>query len=232
MSVLAVDYPIESFARRAAQATPPGARILDAGAGDSPYREFFTHAHYEAADVCVRPEHAYAAVDYVCELSAIPVDDERYDVVLCTQVLEHVADPPAVLRELRRVLKPAGTLWVSAPLYFPEHEVPYDYYRYTQFAWHHLLAQADFELLECNWGQGYAGTVAHQLNLARHQLPSLPSAYGGGALGVVAAAAAVMSRPLFAILAVLFSRADRRYQYVGGGHPIDYCVIARRGARP
>jgi ubiquinone/menaquinone biosynthesis C-methylase UbiE len=48
--------------------------------------------------------------------------------VICTQVLERVADLSAVLRELYRVLKPGGSLWLTAPFFFAEHMQPHDYY--------------------------------------------------------------------------------------------------------
>ncbi|NIP26963.1 MAG: class I SAM-dependent methyltransferase, partial [Phycisphaerae bacterium] len=53
------------------------------------------------------------------DLSSIPIQDNQYDMVICTQVLEHVPEPKAVLAELHRVLKLRGELWLSAPLFFP-----------------------------------------------------------------------------------------------------------------
>jgi len=81
--------------------------VLDAGAGAAPFRGLFAHVTYETADFGqVHKNHA--RFDYLCDLTAIPVPDATYDLVLCTQVLEHVPDPVAVLREFNRVLKPRG----------------------------------------------------------------------------------------------------------------------------
>ena len=202
--------------------------MLDAGAGDSPYRRLFNHAQYEAADICKREQHGYAHVQYICDLSAIPVEDARFDLVLCTQVLEHVPEPQKVLRELHRVLKPGASLWISAPLSFHEHEVPHDYFRYTQYGWTRMIADAGLELVAIEWLQGYLGTVAYQLNQARHYLPSSPRDYGGGISGALASAFSLAMRPLLLGAALVYSRLDLRHRYTTGGHPLDYCVVARR----
>jgi SAM-dependent methyltransferase len=228
--ILTTNRHLLEFARRAAASIPRGARMLDAGAGDSPYRHLFGHAEYEAADICKRDAHRYAHVAHVCDRASIPVENDRYDLALCTQVLEHVADPVAVLRELRRVLKPGACLWISAPLSFEEHEVPYDFFRYTQFGWRHLMQTTGFEVMEIGWLQGYLGTLAYQLNLARHQLPFDPARYGPGLAGWAGAALAASSKPLLLVLAYLFSRLDYRYRSTSFGHPLDYCLVARRPA--
>ncbi len=229
-SILTAHRYLGEFAQRAAASVPHGARVLDAGAGDSPYRALFAHTRYEAADICKRTAHGYAHVQHVCDLANIPVEGGRYDLALCTQVLEHVSEPRSVLLELHRVLKPGGQLWISAPLCYEEHEVPHDYYRYTQFGWRHLMQNAGFEILEIAWVQGYLGTLAYQLNLARHQLPLDPAKYGPGLTGLCGAVLAAVSKPLLLVQAYLFSRLDYRYRATSFGHPLDYCLIARRSA--
>jgi SAM-dependent methyltransferase len=202
--------------------------MLDAGAGDSPYRDLFSHVTYEAADVCVRQTHDYQYVDYVCDLSEIPVPNDRYDFILCTQVLEHVPHPQKVLAEFHRVLKPGGTLWLSAPLSFEEHEIPYDFFRYTQYGFRSMMQEAGLDVTDIGWVQGYLGTLAYQLNLARFCLPSRPKMYGGGVLGWISAALSFPLRPLFLLLAIYFARLDLRAKYTGAGHCLDYYVIARK----
>ena len=99
-----------------AASLPPGVRVLDAGAGTHRYRHLFGHTHYESADF----NEQYAPT-YVCDLTQIPVPNDRYDAVVINQVLEHVPDPLAVLIELRRILRPGGRLIYTAPLFFEEH---------------------------------------------------------------------------------------------------------------
>ena len=96
--------------------------------------------------------------------------DGTYDLVLCSQVLEHIPEPVIVLKEIRRVLKPDGQAWLSAPLFYEEHETPYDFHRYTQFAWRRMAAEAGFTVESLEWLEGYYGTISYQLMMASYSL--------------------------------------------------------------
>src|SRR5215212_3077203 len=185
---------LHRFLARAGQAVAPGERVLDAGAGRAPYRGLFAHAHYETADFMAVKGKQYAPPDYVCDLASIPVDDARFDHVVLTQVLEHLPDPATVLAELHRVLRPGGTLWLTAPLFYAEHEKPYDFFRYTQFGLRHLLEGAGFTVREIEWMEGYLGTLSYQARLLSRSLPSSPRDYGGGLRGLALASTAKLSK--------------------------------------
>lgn len=126
----------------------------------------------------------YGQIDYVCDLGSIPVEDNRYDLVVCTQVLEHVPDPGSVLRELFRVLKPNGCLWLTAPFFFAEHMQPYDFYRYTQYGLRHLITSSGFQVEKLERLDGYYVTLSYQLATAARALPLQPSRYGGSIIGI------------------------------------------------
>lgn len=210
-----------------AAAVPTGARVLDAGAGDQPYRKLLDHCEYEAADF-EKVDKPYAKSTYVCDLASIPVENDRYDAVLLNQVLEHLAEPLAVLIELKRVLKPGGTMICSAPLFYEEHEQPYDFYRYTQFAWRHLLAKVGLELIELKWMEGYLGTVAYQLETAARYLPTRPRNISPGILGWVCLPVLAGSKVLFYAIASIFYRLDERQRFTKRGYPKNYIAIARK----
>ena len=159
-------------AKAAAQGASKEFRVLDAGAGRAPFRRLFDHVTYETADFGKPYGEKPAGLDYVCDLAEIPVPDASYDLVLCTQVLEHLPDPVAVLREFHRVLKPGGQAWLSAPLFFMEHQQPYDYHRFTQFAWRHMAAETGFVVRDLKWLEGYYGTLAYQAQIAARSLPN------------------------------------------------------------
>ncbi len=126
---------IRSFLREAAAELPEDALVLDASAGTRPYAPLFHRQRYESCDM---PGGFYEAKhDFECFLDAIPKPDATYDAILLTQVLEHVPDPSAVLRELNRVLKPGGRLFISVPLNGPLHGEPWHFFQFT----HHGLAQ-------------------------------------------------------------------------------------------
>jgi SAM-dependent methyltransferase len=219
---------LHRFLARAGQAVAAGERVLDAGAGRAPYRGLFAHAHYETADFMAVKGKKYAPPDYVCDLASIPVEDARFDHVVLTQVLEHLPDPATVLAELHRVLKPGGTLWLTAPLFYAEHEKPYDFFRYTQFGLRHLLDSAGFDVREVEWMEGYLGTLSYQARVMSRALPASRADYGGGPKGAALALGAKLARRAGARAADGLAALDLRYKFVGKGLPKNYQVVATR----
>jgi SAM-dependent methyltransferase len=203
---------------------PAGAMVLDAGAGDAPYRSLYNHTNYESADF-EQVDKMYAQTTYVCDLKEIPVEDGRFDYVIFTQVMEHLPDPRQVLAELYRVLKPGGKLLYSAPLYYEEHEQPYDFYRYTQFAVRHLFAGAGFEIERLDWLEGYFGTVAYQMRGMARDLPLAPRDIAGGAVGYILLPAILLLKAGFAGCSILFHRLETRVKFKQGGYPKNYVAI-------
>jgi SAM-dependent methyltransferase len=210
-----------------ARSLDEGSRVLDAGAGDQPYRSLFAHCVYETADFEL-VEKSYARSTYVCDLGAIPVADGRFDAVICNQVFEHLNDPSGVMGELARVLRPGGRLLCTAPLFYEEHEVPYDFFRYTQFAWRRLTAEGGFEIDRIVWLEGYLGTVAYQFGKAGRDLPIAPAALGPGIWGWLAAPVVMVLKPILFASAWLFQILDEKHRYIDRGMPKNYLVLARK----
>lgn len=102
--------------------------VLDYGSGGSPYRSLFPAATYHRADFPPAQD-----VDYLLsEQGLLPaIADSSYDLVLSTQVLEHVREPQAYLAEAKRLLRPGGRLLLSTHGTFPDHGCPHDYWRWT-----------------------------------------------------------------------------------------------------
>jgi SAM-dependent methyltransferase len=149
-----------AFVSQAAAALPPGARVLDAGAGEAPYRELFEHCEYVTADWENSPHESASASDIVGSLEELPIDSASFDAALSTQVLEHVAEPARVLGELNRVIRPGGRLYLTVPLVGELHEEPFDFFRYTPYGLRHLLEAAGFEVESVSPRNGYFTTLA------------------------------------------------------------------------
>jgi SAM-dependent methyltransferase len=124
--------------------------VLDAGSGQSPHRHLFRQCRrYVGIDIqCSLPAAGAPALDVQGDICSLPFADNVVDVILCTQVLEHTREPKRVLAEFYRVLKPGGQLFLSAPLMWPEHMQPMDYFRFTQFGMRDLFAAARFPTVE------------------------------------------------------------------------------------
>lgn len=117
---------LEEQAAELAQGEP--VRILDVGCGVKPYYPFFAGAasEYVGVDVVENP-----AAELLGPVEALPVEDAAFDVVLCTQVLEHCDDPSQAVRELRRVTRPGGRVLASTHGVQVYHPSPADYWRWT-----------------------------------------------------------------------------------------------------
>ena len=203
---------------------PAGALVLDAGAGMSPYRYMFQHALYESADF-EKVDKKYEPSTYVCDLKDIPVEDNRFDFIIFNQVMEHLPEPKLVLRELSRVLKPGGKMIYTGPLFYEEHEIPYDYYRYTQFGLKHLFAETGFAIERLDWMEGYFGAAAYQLNCMARYIPFLPKHLGGGLLSYGLAPVMLLLKCVFALSSLLFHRLEVKAKYTGKGYPKNYIAI-------
>jgi ubiquinone/menaquinone biosynthesis C-methylase UbiE len=130
-----------------AATVPAGASVLDVGAGTCPYRARFAHCHYLTHDF-KRYEGeklgggtSYGDIDFASDITAIPAPDASFDVILCTEVLEHVPRPMEAVQEMTRLLKPSGRLWLTAPLGSGRHQLPFHYYGGFTPEWYRDVAR-------------------------------------------------------------------------------------------
>jgi SAM-dependent methyltransferase len=118
-----------------------GAKALDFGAGDSPYREPITAAGISLAFADIEPTDP--AVLPIAD-GRVPLPDGSVDVILSTQVLEHVPDVPAYLREAHRLLRPGGLMYLTTHGAFILHRHPTDFRRWTIDGLRYELEQCGF----------------------------------------------------------------------------------------
>ncbi len=222
---------VEAFVRRAAASVPAGARVLDAGAGACPYKRHFRHVCYESTDEqesldsAGKPLHAF-----LCRLDHIPRPDCTYDAILCTQVLEHVPDPQAVIKEFHRVLAPGGKLFLTAPQGWGVHEAPHHYFNFTCYGLELLFRNAGFQVDAIRPMGGMLRYLGCRLQWLPHYIyfQHLPAASGPGVgsravawlKALIGLPFYLLSLPLLGFLVPVLSLAldwlDRRKDYTLG----------------
>ena len=119
--------------------------MLDAGCGSKPYREWFGPVtEYVGLDVSPG-----AAVDLVVASNEHwPLPNEKFDVILCSQVLQHVEHLDITLKEMSRVLKRGGVAILTFPFLYNEHGAPWDYRRFTGYQAAKLFPDAEVLYLD------------------------------------------------------------------------------------
>jgi SAM-dependent methyltransferase len=221
-------WHITRFVESVARALPAGTRLLDAGAGECAYKKYFARCRYIAIDLAVGDAGwNYANVDAFGRLDRLPLADATMDTILCTQVLEHVEWPRECVREFHRVLKPGGALYLTAPMAQAEHQVPYDYFRYTSFGLRSILVDAGFERPEIASLGGLPARFAYELPRIMGLFP--PSGLRGGRvriaglLALPARAATFAAVRLLQPILVWADRFDRARD-----DPFGWSVVARK----
>ncbi len=129
-------------------------KILDIGCGNKPYRDLFKNgvSEYIGCDIMQSDQNL---VDIICAATALPFDNETFDTVFSTQVIEHVEDHRAMLFEASRVLKVDGYAIFTVPFSWELHEEPYDFFRFTKYGLRYLFDKYGFEIvvLKANGGK-------------------------------------------------------------------------------
>ncbi len=125
---------------------------LDLGCGPhAPYAKYFPNR--VGFDIVSGP-----GVDVVGDAHNLPFENDKFDLILCTDVLDHLHSPQVVIREMQRVLKPGGKVISITRFVFPLHDVPHDYYRFTKYGLRYLFR--DWEILELSEEANTIETIA------------------------------------------------------------------------
>jgi SAM-dependent methyltransferase len=132
-------------------------RVLDVGCGIKPYYPFFEPYASEYVGVDV----ANPAADLEGAVESLPVPDGSFELVLCTQVLEHAEDPGRAVSELRRVVAAGGRVLVSTHGVQVYHPNPYDFWRWTHAGLERLFHEhGDWASVTVTPGSGTGACVA------------------------------------------------------------------------
>jgi SAM-dependent methyltransferase len=139
---------------------PKGMRILDAGAGEMRHYPLCKHLTYVSQDFCQykgagdgkglqTDKWDTSLIDLVCDITDIPEPDNSFDVILCTEVFEHLPNPADALDEFTRLLKPGGQLILTAPFASLVHFAPYHYCTgFSRYWYEYHLERCKFKIKE------------------------------------------------------------------------------------
>ena len=197
--------------------------VLDFGCGSKPYEALFTNAHsYVGVDIeASGHSHRDSKIDFFYDGKTLPFPDSHFDAVVCFEVLEHVFNIEEVLAEIRRVLKPGGQLLVSIPFAWDEHEIPYDFARYTSYGITHVFEKNGFAVIELNKTTTYVLAVC-QMFIAYVVQYALPKG-----LILRRTLRLIITFPLNLLSLFLNALLPKRYEYF-----CNSVVLSRKVAEP
>ncbi|MBX7143284.1 MAG: methyltransferase domain-containing protein [Oligoflexia bacterium] len=197
-----------------AKRIPAGSKVLDVGAGTCPYRHLFAHCEYKTHDFKqyegekLGGTKDYGHIDYVSDIVSIPVPDATFDAVICTEVFEHIPDPIGALREISRILKPGGTLLLTAPLGSGLHQLPFHFYGgYTPQWYRHFCEKSGLEINEITPNGGFFKHLAQECARAANAIQSQQQRLGANYAGLRALLADTLPRLFFELDTPCFNEA-------------------------
>lgn len=139
--------------------------LLDIGCGNKPYESFYIPYTNQQTGCDIAQSDANR-VDVICPATQLNFEDNSFDTAFCTQVLEHVYDHHALVREANRVLKPGGKLILTVPFCWELHEEPYDFFRLTKHGLKELFEENNFRVLSIKSNGGkWAATFQMFINI-------------------------------------------------------------------
>lgn len=123
--------------------------LLDFGCGAKPYRKLFYNVkNYIGIDIENEGhDHNNEEIDMFYDGKHIPFENESFDSILASEVLEHVPNVDESLKELCRVLKTDGKLLLTVPFLWQEHELPFDFRRFSSIGICQYLKENGFRIL-------------------------------------------------------------------------------------
>lgn len=146
------------FLKKELSKLPNGYKILDAGAGELKNKKYCQHLNYTSQDICEYDgvgddvglhmgEWNTDNIDLVCDIVNMPIADDSFDAVICSEVFEHMQDPALAIVEFSRVIKDNGILILTAPFSSLVHFAPHYYCTgFSSYWYKHHLEKNNFEI--------------------------------------------------------------------------------------
>lgn len=143
--------------------------VVDLGCGYGKYREMieqyadkYVSVDNQSSEIQFNDSHQ-TPVDYVADVCQTPLPDNYAETVICTEVLEHVVNPFALVEEIFRILKPGGRVLLSSGWLAPYHPEPKDYWRFSHQGYEELCRQAGLKVVEIYQQGGFCSAFCFLL---------------------------------------------------------------------
>jgi SAM-dependent methyltransferase len=144
--------------------------VLDVGCGTSPYRSILNHTNYIAHDFGgyigqkLGGTTEYAEIDIRSDITYIPLASDSVDVIICTEVLEHVPEPINAMKEISRLLKSDGIAIITTPFTSGRHQLPFHYYSGFSPEWfQYAAALAHLNVVSLSAHGGFCRLMAQEI---------------------------------------------------------------------
>ena len=156
-------------------ALPAGLRLLDAGAGEQQYKKYCSHLNYVSQDFAQYDGLGDNAglqmgkwdnsnLDIVSDITHIPEPDASFDVILCTEVFEHLPNPALAIKEFSRLLKTGGKLLITAPFCSLTHFAPFHFYTgFNRYFYETHLASNGLKIVSIEHNGNYFEYLAQEI---------------------------------------------------------------------
>ncbi len=164
----------EKWIEEALKKIPSGYKILDAGAGECQFKKFCSHLDYVSQDFAQYTGEGdvglqtgtwdNSKIDIVSDITSVPCEDSSFDAIMCTEVLEHVPDPVAALKEMNRLLKKDGYLLITAPFASITHFAPYHFASgFNRFFYEYHLKNMGYHIIDLTFNGNYFEYLAQEV---------------------------------------------------------------------
>jgi SAM-dependent methyltransferase len=120
--------------------------LLDLGCGSQPYK--YIYGEYVTSYISADYNQRTPDLDILMDCQNLPFKDESFNVVLFSEVIEHIPKDYKAICEISRILKPGGHLIITWPFIYQLHEIPEDYNRLTEFGMSYYLKKNELELIK------------------------------------------------------------------------------------
>ena len=223
----------------------PGAKVLDAGAGECKNRAFCPQVHYISQDFCqyeIVEDRFWtpgdgkkgerwdtSRIDIVSDITDIPVENGSFDAIICTEVFEHLFNPMEAVKEFSRIIREGGQLIITAPANCGTHMAPYFYYNgFSEYWYREVLDKNDFEIIEIKENGNYFDVLKERVLSTR----VVTKEYNNFKLNILERLCGLIEGML---LNRLSNKAKKIEKYQGGGSEkficSEYMIIAYKKSK-